>query len=52
MINNILLDKSYAFSLKIIKLHVQLSASSKSIYPLSIQLLKAGTSIGANIEEA
>lgn len=52
MSKNILVEKSYHFSLKIIQLHIQLSKDAKLIYPLSLQLLKSGTSIGANIEEA
>lgn len=52
MSKNILVEKSYQFSLKIIQLHLQLSRDAKFIYPLCVQLLKSGTSIGANIEEA
>jgi four helix bundle protein len=43
-------DKSYAFSLEIIKLYKNLS--SKNEYVLSKQILRSGTSIGANVEEA
>ena len=42
--------RTYAFALKIIDLHKMLTA--KNEYVLSKQLLKAGTSIGANVEEA
>jgi four helix bundle protein len=42
--------RTYAFALKIIELHKMLTA--KNEYVLSRQLLKAGTSIGANVEEA
>ncbi|MEN9599745.1 MAG: hypothetical protein RL596_2064 [Bacteroidota bacterium] len=52
MSKNVLLDKSYAFSLKVVKLHIELCNRTKYIYPLSLQLVKSGTSIGANIEEA
>jgi four helix bundle protein len=38
--------RTYAFALKIIELHKMLTA--KNEYVLSRQLLKAGTSIGAN----
>lgn len=49
--NNIAQTKSYDFALRIIKLYQHLS-SSKREYVLSKQLLRSGTSIGANIEEA
>jgi four helix bundle protein len=51
MRENILKTKSYAFSLKIIRVCKDLVAGRKE-YVLSRQLLKSGTSIGANIEEA
>lgn len=47
----VLLDKSKHFALKIIKLSVFLS-DQKREYVLSKQILKSGTSIGANIREA
>ena len=43
--------KSYQFALNIIKLYQYLS-KEKHEYILSKQLLRSGTSIGANIEEA
>jgi four helix bundle protein len=43
-------DKSYAFALRIIVLYRELVG--KNEYVLSRQLLKSGTSIGANVEEA
>ena len=49
--NNIIKEKSYKFSLRIIKLYMYLSDEKKE-YVLSKQILRAGTSIGANIEEA
>jgi four helix bundle protein len=49
--NNIVLIKSYSFSLRIIKLYKFLK-ESKTEYILSNQILRSGTSIGANIEEA
>ena len=49
--NNIIRDKSYQFALKIIKVYNHLSKEKKE-FVLSKQLLKSGTSIGANIEEA
>jgi four helix bundle protein len=47
---NIILDKSFEFSLKVIKLYKKLVAEKEFI--LSKQLLRSGTSIGANVEEA
>jgi four helix bundle protein len=47
---NIILDKSFEFAIKIISLCVILK--NKNEFILSKQLLKSGTSIGANIEEA
>jgi len=43
--------KSFLFAVRIVKLHQYLNASKKE-YVLSKQLLRAGTSIGANIAEA
>lgn len=48
---NIVRDKSYAFALRIVKAYKYL-AEEKKEYVLSKQLLKCGTSVGANIEEA
>ncbi len=47
---NVLADKSYQFALKIVFLCKKLD--SKKEYILSRQLLKCGTSIGANVVEA
>ena len=47
---NIILDKSFDFALKIIFLYKDLI--EKKEFVLSKQLLKSGTSIGANVEEA
>jgi len=47
---NVLLEKSYSFSIRIIKLERVLN--NKSEYHISRQLLRSGTSIGANAEEA
>ncbi len=44
-------DKSYQFALRIVKLYRYL-AEEKKEYILSKQLLRSGTSIGANVEEA
>jgi len=43
--------KSYTFALRIIKLY-QFMADERREYVLSKQVLKSGTSIGANIEES
>ena len=51
MSGNVVLDKTYKFSIKIILLCKKLNSESKE-YILSKQLLRAGTSIGANAEEA
>lgn len=48
---NIIQDKSYAFALNIVRVSQDLIHNRKE-YVLSKQLLKSGTSIGANIEEA
>lgn len=50
MKDNIVLTKSYAFSLRIIKLYQHMTRD-KQEFVLSKQLLRSGTSIGANIEE-
>jgi len=47
----VLRDKSYAFALRIIKLYKYLSESNRE-YVLSKQILRSGTSIGANVVEA
>ena len=47
---NVLADKSYQFALKIVFLCKDLNAKKEFI--LSRQLLKCGTSIGANVAEA
>ncbi|MFL5731289.1 MAG: four helix bundle protein [Cytophagaceae bacterium] len=50
MKKGVILDKSFNFSLDIISLYRNLS--EKKEYVLSKQVLRSGTSIGANIEEA
>ena len=49
--DNVVQTKSYAFAVRIVKLYKHLSENKKE-YTLSKQLLRSGTSIGANIEEA
>ena len=48
---NIILDKSFEFSLKIIEVYKFLT-SEKREFVMSKQLLRSGTSIGANCNEA
>ena len=47
---NIILEKSFEFSLKIIELYKLLIGEKEFV--ISKQLLRSGTSIGANVEEA
>ena len=51
MKENIVLEKSFAFSVRIVKLYNYLCEEKKE-YVLSKQLLRCGTSIGANLNEA
>ncbi len=51
MKNNILRDKSHAFALRTIRTY-QYLCDDKKEFVLSKQLLRSGTSIGANVEEA
>ena len=48
---NVLKEKSYRFALRVIKAYRHLASENKE-YVLSKQLLRSGTSIGANIAEA
>ena len=48
---NLILDKSFQFALRIMKLYAHLKRS-KVERDLILQLLRSGTSIGANVEEA
>jgi four helix bundle protein len=49
--DSIILIKSYAFAVKVVKL-CQSLVQNKKEYVLSKQLMRSGTSIGANVEEA
>lgn len=49
--DNVIRNKSYSFSLKIIKIYQDLTKEKKE-FIISKQLIRSGTSIGANIEEA
>ncbi len=48
---SIIKDKSYQFALQIIQLSLKIKNTKKE-FILTQQLLKSGTSIGANVEEA
>ena len=48
--NNLIREKTFKFSLQIIVLYKQLKDQNE--YVLSKQILRSGTSIGANVEEA
>ncbi len=47
---NLIATKSFDFSLSIIELYIKLKSENE--YVISKQLLRSGTSIGTNIEEA
>lgn len=51
MKENIIQNKSYAFAIRVVKVYQRL-CSEKKEFVLSKQLLRSGTSIGANVEEA
>jgi four helix bundle protein len=48
---NVVKEKSYQFSIKIVETCIYLSKEKKE-FVLSKQLMRSGTSVGANIEEA
>jgi four helix bundle protein len=48
---NVVQEKSYAFAIRVVRLYRYLT-SKRNEHILSRQLLRSGTSIGANIEEA
>ena len=49
--DNVIVDKSKAFALRIIKLYKHL-CNEQNEYVISKQVLRSGTSIGANVKEA
>jgi len=51
MKENVIKDKSFAFALRIVKLY-QFLCDTKKEYVLSKQVLRSGTSIGANVRES
>ncbi len=48
---NVLYEKAYAFAVRVVKAY-QFLSTEKREYVLSKQLLRCGTSIGANVTEA
>jgi len=48
---NIIQDKSFQFSIRVVKAYNHIIEAKKE-FIMSKQLLRSGTSIGANIEEA
>ena len=48
---NLIVDKSKTFAIRIIRLYQHLTSDKKE-FVLSKQILKSGTSIGANVKEA
>ncbi|MFN3344961.1 MAG: four helix bundle protein [Chloroherpetonaceae bacterium] len=48
---NVAAEKSFLFAVRIVKLYQHLSEKKKE-FVLSKQILRSGTSIGANVEEA
>ena len=48
---NIIQEKSYAFAVRIVRLYQHLCHEKKE-YVLTKQILRCGTSVGANVEEA
>ncbi len=51
MKENIIQIKSYDFAVRVVKLYQRLCTDKKE-YVLSKQLLRSGTSVGSNVEEA
>lgn len=51
MSKSIIAEKSYAFAVRVVKMYQHLSSDKKE-FVLSKQVLRSGTSIGANVEEA
>lgn len=47
---NIIVDKTFAFSLNMVQLYKHLQENHETV--ISKQLLRSGTSIGANVEES
>ncbi len=47
---NIVVDKSYAFALSVLRIY-KAQAKDHTLRPLLIQMVRSGTSIGANVHE-
>ncbi|HXI14206.1 MAG TPA: four helix bundle protein [Thermoanaerobaculia bacterium] len=45
-------ERSFRFACEIVRLHQRLSRGKRTPAAIAMQLLKAGTSMGANLEEA
>jgi four helix bundle protein len=52
MKENIVLQKSFDFTLRVLKMYKWFYKAHPEILPIGRQLLRSGTSIGANVEEA
>ncbi|MBK7037844.1 MAG: four helix bundle protein [Bacteroidetes bacterium] len=52
MRENVVLQKTYSFAVMITKFCFEIQQNKKEFVILSTNLLKSGTSIGANVEEA
>ena len=50
--DSILAEKCFSFAKSIILFHTAFIKQHTVLYDISIQLLKSGTSVGANVEEA
>jgi four helix bundle protein len=50
--NSIIADKTYRFSIRVVRMHLHICETQRNLSPISRQLLRAGTSVGANVEEA
>ena len=48
---NVILEKSFSFAARIVKLHRYLQSEKKE-FVMSRQILRSGTSVGANVTEA
>lgn len=51
MSDNVIVDKSFAFAIRVVRLYQYLTREKRE-FILSKQLLRSGTSIGANVKEA
>lgn len=52
MKESIIAEKSYLFAVRIVRLHLDICRREKYVFSLSNQLVRASSSIGANVEEA